>query len=593
MKTKLIGIIICITLVTLSIFPIATTEEIKITGKTHDFVQGEIIIKIKEGIIFEIFDETPFVITSLASINILNQQFKVYEIESTILSTFIPNDMKLIKSIGIDRIYTFKIEKGINVLDVCKAYSKNEYVEYAEPNYLGQGCLTPNDTNFNLQWGLHNTGQTGGTSDADIDAPEAWDLEIGEQGVKIAIIDSGIEWTHTDLSNRIWINYGDPINGVDDDGNGLIDDYRGWDFVNNDNNPNDDHYNSHGTHCSGIAGAATNNNIGIAGVDWNCKLMAIKSMKSNNLISWTDAAEGLTYAADMGADIISMSWSGTGSNQSLKDAIDYAYGKGCILVAASGNYDSSYPYIPAKYSNTIAVGATEDDDTRWEDSNYGNHLDLVAPGVDIYSTKRSNNYGYLTGTSMATPMVAAAAALLKAQDHTYTQTQIRTILTMTADDQVGKPSEDTPGFDIYHGNGRLNLYKALYGAPLKPSNPSGETNGKKGKEYTYTTMTNDPNGDDLYYWFDWGDGNNSGWVGSYASGQQASAKHKWSESGDYKIKVKAKDTDGKESEWSDLLPITMPKSKSPIFNFPLLNWLFECFPNLFPIFRYLLEIYIY
>jgi len=592
MNKNIIGIFVCMLLIATAVLPIAGTFKIELKNdkilpeENLEYASGELLVKFREGTTLSFSHDGTVVTIGLSSVDSLNKKFKVNDIKQTILSVIRPKNMELAKSIGLDRIYTLKVDEGVNILEACEAYKNNPHVEYAEPNYFGQGCVIPNDPSFNLQWGLHNTGQTGGTADADIDAPEAWDMEKGEAGVKIAIVDSGIDWNHQDLSNRIWINYGDPINGVDDDGNGYTDDYRGWDFVNSDNNPMDDHFNSHGTHCAGIAGAATNNNIGIAGVDWNCKLMAVKAMQSNNVIKWAVAAPALMYAADMGANIISMSWSDDDPSQTLKDAVDYAYGKGCVMVAATGNYGTSYPYIPSSYDNTIAVGATMDDDTRWSSSNYGNHLDLVAPGVDIYSTMRNNGYGYLSGTSMATPMVAGAAALLIAQDHTYTQTQIWAILTMTADDQVGDPSEDTPGFDIYHGNGRLNLYKALYGAPCKPWKPSGPPNGNVGTQYTYTTVAHDPNEDNVYYWWDWGDGTNSGWLGSYPSGQQVSASYTWTTEGTYSIKVKAKDTDGKESDWSEPLSVTMPKNKA-LINTLFLRFL-ERFPHAFPTLRNLL-----
>jgi subtilisin family serine protease len=572
MNGKIFGICICMLLIFSALLPLVETTKIEIKKeKSINYIQGEIIVKFKAGVNLELSVQNNLVITGIDSIDNLNIKYKVHEIQLAILGNLIPKNMELIKKIGLDRIYTFHIDNEVNILEACEKYNDNPKVEYAELSYFGQGCLTPNDTNFNLQYGLHNTGQTGGSVDADIDAPEGWNIETGEQGVKIAIIDSGIEYTHSDISSRIWINYGDPINGIDDDSNGFTDDYRGWDFVNNDNDPNDDHTNSHGTHCAGIAGAATNNNLGVAGVDWNCKLMAIKSMKYNNIILWVDAAAGLTYAADMGADIISMSWSGSTPSQTLKDGIDYAYGAGCVLVAASGNYGTSFPYIPASYGNTIAVGATDHYDERWSSSNYGSHLDLVAPGVDIYSTKRSNNYGYITGTSMSTPMVAGAAALLKAQDHTYTQTIIRNILTMTADDEVGDPSEDTPGFDIYHGHGRLNIYSAMYGAPLKPSKPSGPLTGKVGQLLTYTTIAYDPNDDNLYYQWDWGDSSPSVWDGPYPSGQQVSGQHTWSQNGNFNIKVKVKDIDNKESDWSDILQVSITKSKT--INIPLFRFL--------------------
>ncbi|MBU0498144.1 MAG: S8 family serine peptidase [Candidatus Thermoplasmatota archaeon] len=594
MKKKTQSIFLCMLLIVTIIVPTAVPTQIKQTTQLN-YHPEEFIVQFTESAHQQITNQGTALQTGIPSLDTLNRIYNVQTITPTITSIITPKHTNLTQSLGLDRIYTFTVPATTNIPQVCTIYAQNPYVEYAEPNYAGHGCVTPNDASFSLQWGLHNTGQTGGTADADIDASEGWNLETGEGGVKIAIVDSGIEWSHPDLSSRIWINYNDPINGIDDDSNGFIDDYRGWDFVNSDNNPNDDHTISHGTHCAGIAGAATNNNIGVAGVDWNCKLIAIKAMQSNNVIFWNVAAPALIYAADMGADIISMSWSGSSPSDTLKNAVDYAYNAGCVMIAASGNSGTSSPYIPASYTNTIAVGATNHNDTRWPSSNKGNHLDLVAPGVDIYSTKRSNSYGYITGTSMSTPMVAGAAALLKAQDHTYSQERIRSILTLTTDDQVGDPAEDTPGFDIYHGHGRLNIFNALYGAPTKPSKPNGPPNGKAGEQYTYTTTAEDPNGEKLKYGWDWDsddavdewDDNNGNY---YPSGQQISTEHTWPEQGTYQIKVIAEDINGKQGLWSDPLSISMPKHFTLISEFPVLSWLISRSPNAFPLLRLLLNL---
>ncbi len=473
MKKKIIGIFVCILLFATAVLPIASSTNIESNDNNErinktlveeyvDFVPGEFFVKFREDIPLSFSHDDNIMLTGVPYVDGLNQEFKVHNIEETILSVIKkPKNPELFESIGLDRIYTFKVGEKVNILDAVEAYENNPYVEFAEPNCIGHGCVLPNDPNFNLQWGLHNTGQTGGTTDADIDAPEAWDIETGDSSIVVAIVDSGIDWNHQDLSTRIWENPNETINGIDDDGNGFIDDIRGWDFVNNDSNPMDDHPSSHGTHCTGIVGASTGNNMGVAGVDWNCQLMAVKAMLPSGTIYWSDAGPALIYAADMGAHVISMSWAGTGSNQTLKDAVDYAYDSGCVLVAAMGNQASSTPRIPASYSNTVAVGATNSDDERWSSSNYGNHIDVVAPGVDIYSTLRNNQYGYMSGTSMATPLVAGVAALLLAQDPTRTNTEIREILRESAEDEVGDPSEDTPGWDRYHGYGRINAFRSL------------------------------------------------------------------------------------------------------------------------------------
>ena len=205
------------------------------------------------------------------------------------------------------------------MLSAVEDYNSDPCVEYAEPNYLysmqqvragNQGTI-PNDPYFYQQWSLDQT------SDADIDAPEAWDIETGDPSVVIAILDTGVDYNHEDLAGNIWINDDEIEDGQDSDGNGYIDDIRGWDFGSGDNDPMD--WNGHGTHCSGIASAMTNNNVGIAGVCWNCKIMPLKFDFSN-----VEAAEALAYAADNGADVISMSWGGYVYSQLLHDALNYA-----------------------------------------------------------------------------------------------------------------------------------------------------------------------------------------------------------------------------------------------------------------------------
>jgi len=576
MNKKLLGIIVFSILILTVFMPLVSTKNIGIKKnqlKDINYIQNQIVIKVKEGIKLDINENNGFITTGIESINKLNNKYNLVDIKESFLSIIQPKNSKLSSKVGIDRIFTLNFENDIDIKNAIEDYKKNPLIEDADFSGIGFGCIIPSDPNFNKQWGFHNTGQSGGTLDADIDAPEGWDIELGNLNVIIAIVDSGIDYNHEDLKTRIWINTGEDLNGnyqvdpsdfngIDDDGNGFIDDIRGWDFVNNDNNPLDDHTSSHGTHCAGVAGANTNNNIGVSGTLWACQLMPVKSMYWNNNILWSDAGPGIVYAADNGADVISMSFSGSLDNITLEAACNYAYSSGCVLIAAIGNHGSTSPKIPAKYSTTIAVGATDRNDNRWSSSGKGNHIDVVAPGVEIFSTLRNNQYGFDTGTSMATPMVAGLAGLLVAQDPSNTNVDIERIITLTAEDQVGPPSEDFPGFDINFGNGRINAYAALYGAPLTPSKPSGPLNGKTGEQYSYSTSAQDPNDEDLYYWWDWGDGTNSGWDGPYQSGQQVSASHIWTSEGSYDIIVKVKDINNKESGWSDPLTVSIPRTRT-------------------------------
>ena len=302
-----------------------------------------------------------------------------------------------------------------------------------------------------------------------------WDIEQGDQSIIVAILDYGIKLDHPEFSGRLWTNPNETLNGIDDDNNGYIDDINGWDFANNDDDPTDDH--GHGTNVTGIIGANSNNNLGYSGIDWNCKLMIGKILDENNsgyYSWWTDA---IYYAVDNGAKVINMSVGGSGFSSSMKDAIDYAYNNGVTVVACMMNENNNTIFYPAGYQNTIAVGATNPNDERsapffWSTtsgSNYGNHIDVVAPGNYIYGLnyQSDTNYNfYWGGTSQAAPLVTGLSSLLLAQDTDKTPDDIRSIIRNTAEDQVGNVSEDISGFDIYYGYGRINAYQALLQSSL-------------------------------------------------------------------------------------------------------------------------------
>ncbi|HWQ66630.1 MAG TPA: S8 family serine peptidase, partial [Methanospirillum sp.] len=358
----------------------------------------------------------------------------------------------------------------LSVPDAVSMYEQSPYVEYAEPDYIlhipedesaidssliSPASVTPNDPSYNLLWGLHNTGQTGGSADADIDAPEAWRVETGSANTVIAVIDTGVTYTHPDLAANMWVNTGEiPGNGIDDDGNGYVDDIRGWDYVNNDNNPMDD--NNHGTHCAGTIAGVGNNGIGVTGINWNAKIMPLKFL-ANNGSGWTsDAVSAILYANQMGASVISNSWGGSSFSQSLQDAIDASSAVVICAAGNSGNNTDLSPQYPSacSSSNIIAVAATDDTDQLASFSNYGAlSVDVAAPGVDIYSTTVAG-YGYLSGTSMATPHVAGLAGLLKSTNPALTNLQIRDYI-LSSVDPVGSLSGKVAT------GGRVNADKAI------------------------------------------------------------------------------------------------------------------------------------
>ena len=365
-----------------------------------------------------------------------------------------------------------ELEEWQSLEEVVAAYNQDPDVEYAELNYIVSICAIPNDTHYPLQWPLNNTGQdypneeggfTHGTADRDIAAPEAWDMSAGDSKIIVAVVDTGVDYNHRDLQGNMWINGSEiPGNGMDDDGNGYIDDIYGYDFANTDSDPIDDE--GHGTHCSGTIAARGDNGLDIAGVCWNARIMALKFLGSDGSGYGSDAVTAFYYAVDNGADVVSNSWGGGDYMQSMQDAIDYAHSQGVIMVAAAGNDSSDSPEYPAYYEHMIAVAATDSDDNKASFSNYGNWVDIAAPGVDILSlraegtssgTVHDDYTAIASGTSMACPHVAAACVLLLSANPLLKCDEIYGILMETADPV-------SPGICL--SDGRLNLLNSMLAA---------------------------------------------------------------------------------------------------------------------------------
>ncbi len=342
---------------------------------------------------------------------------------------------------GAKRWYIITLDKGANPLEVLERLQEDPQVERAEVNHPITLYATPNDPDFSELWGLHNIGQTDGVIDADIDATEAWDIQQGNESVLIAVIDTGVDYTHPDLAANIWVNPGEiPGNGIDDDENGFVDDVHGYDFFNDVGEPYDDH--GHGTHVSGTIAAVGNNGIGVTGVNWQARIMAVKIMDGDGRIdsgslgdgTEAGAAQAIIYAADNGARIMNNSWGATQLAGAIEDAIAYAEAADSLFVAAAGNYgtdnDAAPPY-PCSYDlpNIISVAATDHNDDLASFSCFGaNSVDIGAPGVNILSTTPNNTYSIFNGTSMASPHVAGAAGLLLAQDNTLSAIELRALL---------------------------------------------------------------------------------------------------------------------------------------------------------------------
>jgi subtilisin family serine protease len=412
----------------------------------------------------------------------------------TILVRFQPQAAKLDASAilpGASTQRTFLLVPGLRVIHLGEgvaietalhAFRSNPNVMYAEPNGRVQALLTPNDPSYSSLYGMNK-----------ISAPAAWDIATGSKNVLVAVIDTGIDYTHPDLADNIWVNSGEiPNNGVDDDGNGYIDDVHGYDFVGwefggSDGDPYDDHY--HGTHVAGTIGAIGNNNEGVAGVNWNASMAAVKFLDSGGGGSWEAAVAAIEYAVKIGAKISNNSWGGSEFSIALYDAVKAAGQQGHLFIAASGNDGSdadSFPLYPAGFSidrsiggvvyagldNIVSVAATDSADNKAGFSNWGlTSAHLGAPGVDILSTMPGNGYGYLSGTSMATPHVAGVAALAwgLAGDSTYTQIK-NAILSSVDPITALRTNGPTP---VATG-GRLNAFKTLQavGMAVSGSNPT-------------------------------------------------------------------------------------------------------------------------
>lgn len=344
------------------------------------------------------------------------------------------------------RTYLLEFSDYANVTAIVNELKSTGKIDYAEQVPLDRKTLTPNDPSYSSQWHL-----------SVINAAGAWNYFSTGSTIKIAIVDDAVERTHSDISPNLWVNPGEiASNSIDDDGNGYVDDINGYDVGSNDNNPNPPSaaY-DHGTHVTGCASPATNNSTGVAGIGFSTKIMAVKATTSSSSI--TNGYDGIVYAVSSGADVINMSWGGTGSSTTAQNIINWAYNSGVVLVAAAGNNNSSTMFYPAGYTNVIAVAATNSNDTKASFSNYGSWVDISAPGNNIYATTYGNTYGNMSGTSMASPVVAGLCGLMLSLNPSLTPTDIRNCLTTTATSIASQ----NPSYPGQLGSGRINANSAM------------------------------------------------------------------------------------------------------------------------------------
>jgi hypothetical protein len=443
-------------------------------------------------------------VTGVAPLDSLNFKFRVTQQERL----FKEFKETVLKSTEFSSVHILKVPEGTDLKRMKQEYERRLEVEYAELDYKIILFDQPDDPLFPHQWYLNNTAQgylginripgdyndtqviKYGIEDADIDALEAFERGDEVTIPLVGIIDTGLDLDHPDLADNVWTNPGEiPGNGTDDDHNGFVDDFYGWDFgdhfdennqVVEDNDPTD--YYGHGTHCAGIVAAIRDNAAGVSGINTPCKIMAIKVFPC---AFQSVCAKGIIYAAYNGCEVINMSWGGSFPSKLIEDALDYAISKGVLPVAAAGNSGAEDYFYPAAYPQVFTVGASNSDDEVTDFSTFGEHIDVVAPGEDILSLRADstdmyaeggasgvepfvhivNGIYYLAdGTSMASPVVVGVAAYVLAASPGTGVEMLREIVEQSADDILypyGGDSLYSPGKDIYSGYGRVNLNSAL------------------------------------------------------------------------------------------------------------------------------------
>ncbi|MFN7874938.1 MAG: S8 family serine peptidase [Pirellula sp.] len=354
-------------------------------------------------------------------------QFRPEMSASSVIGTSIAG-ATISRQVSSDGWFKASVTEGSNLYSAMQSFRTMNDVAFVSPDFRVSITATPNDPMYVNQWGFENS------ADKDIDMAQAWDYGTSTS-VVVAVIDTGIDYTHPDLAANIWMNTDEVAgNGIDDDGNGYIDDIRGWNFINETNNPMDDH--GHGTHVAGTIGAVGNNSVGVVGVAWNVKMMALKFLNSSGSGNLSDAVEAIDYARVNGAKIINASFGGGGFSSAMQTAIQRFQNVGGIFVAAAGNNAQNNAVIasyPANYPGVVSVAASTSTDTLASFSNFGTNVHIAAPGQSIRSTLPGNRYGNMNGTSMAAPHVAGALALLWGQAPTLTASLLTSALYANTD----------------------------------------------------------------------------------------------------------------------------------------------------------------
>lgn len=445
------------------------------------YQSGTIVFKVKQGIILDVPQEST-VWFNIGSLDLLSDQYNATGLEKRFRHRPIPENSGLP---DLSRIFRLTFSEDLDVEEVSRAFDADPNIEYAEPEPVCYVFETPNDAMYNQQQHLPQ-----------VMAEEAWEIHKGEDGdeeVVVAIIDTGIDWQHEDMSENCWQNMGedadgdgvtlewngtewildpDDLNGIDDDNNGYEDDLIGWDFYDvilTGSGSNPDPYPpnpvfAHGTHVGSIAAGVTDNNTGVASISWNVKYMAVQVANNQNSVPW--GFDGIIYAAESGADVINNSWGGFPYSQAHAEAIQYAHGLGSIVVCAAGNDYNNKIFYPASYPHAVSIASLSQNDIKTVYSCYGAAVDVSAPGGGweggILAAIPFNQYDHFSGTSMASPMVAGLMALVKSYHPDWSVDETIAQVVYTADNI----NDINPEYTNLLGQGRINAYNALASAAV-------------------------------------------------------------------------------------------------------------------------------
>lgn len=421
----------------------------EVLGQSN-FIKGELIVKVKEESrdIFDNYDQIPEWLDNAY------KNFGIYSVEKKFPRAEKPKQEKIngIKAADLTRIYTVLFNDQVYLPKVRQYFSRQDEIEYAEPHYLPELLYVPDDPKNSLKYELTN-----------IMAYEGWDISKGDTSVVIGISDTGTDIDHEDLIDNIAYNYNDPFpfNGIDDDNDGFIDNFRGWDLGENDKNPQWN-TNQHGVYVSGLASAMPDNGLGLTGTGFYCRFLPIKISNSDGLL--TMAYESIVYAADHGCTMVNCSWGNTSYSAFEQDVVDYAtVNRNCLVIAAAGNNNNDMLFYPASYDHVLSVAGTDINDFKWTQetvgSSFGYGVDICAPSYQNTSTVDG---GYLTGgggTSFASPITAGCAGIVASFFPDYSALQIAEQIRATTD--LIDTIPENVQYSNLMGTGRLNLYNAL------------------------------------------------------------------------------------------------------------------------------------